>query len=47
MKIGSILEEPLKVNGVKDKDERRRRVKVILSAGKPEKEYRDKKCTSK
>lgn len=30
MKIGSILEEPLKVNGVKDKDERRRRVKAIL-----------------
>lgn len=30
MKIGSILEEPLKVNGVKDKDERRRRVKVML-----------------
>lgn len=30
MKIGSILEEPLKVNGVKDKDERRRRVKAML-----------------
>lgn len=30
MKIGSILEEPLKVNGIKDKDERRRRVKAIL-----------------
>ena len=30
MKIGSILEEPLKVNGVKDKDERRRWVKAIL-----------------
>lgn len=30
MKIGSILEEPLKVNGVKDKDERRKRVKAML-----------------
>ena len=30
MKIGSILEEPLKVNGVKDKDERRRRAKAML-----------------
>lgn len=30
MKIGSILEEPLKVNGVKNKDERRRRVKAML-----------------
>lgn len=30
MKIGSILEEPLKVNGIKDKDERRRRVKAML-----------------
>lgn len=30
MKIGSILEESLKVNGVKDKDERRRRVKAML-----------------
>ena len=30
MKIGSILEEPLKVNGVKDKNERRRRVKAML-----------------
>ena len=30
MKIWSILEEPLKVNGVKDKDERRRRVKAML-----------------
>lgn len=30
MKIGSILEEPLKVNDVKDKDERRRRVKAML-----------------
>ena len=30
MKIGSILEELLKVNGVKDKDERRRRVKAML-----------------
>lgn len=30
MKIGSILEEPLKVNCVKDKDERRRRVKAML-----------------
>lgn len=30
MKIGSILEEPLKVNGVKDKNERKRRVKAML-----------------
>ena len=30
MKIGSILEEPLKVNGIKDKDKRRRRVKAML-----------------
>ncbi|WP_293958727.1 ATP-binding cassette domain-containing protein [uncultured Fusobacterium sp.] len=30
MKIGSILEEPLKVNGVKDKDERKKRVKAML-----------------
>lgn len=30
MKIGSILEEPLKVNGVKNKNERRRRVKAML-----------------
>ena len=30
MKIGSILEEPLKVNGIKDKDERKRRVKAML-----------------
>ena len=30
MKIGSILEEPLKVNGIKDKDERRRRAKAML-----------------
>ena len=30
MKIGSILEEPLKVNGVKDRNERKRRVKAIL-----------------
>ena len=30
MKIGSILEEPLKVNGIKDKDERRKRVKAML-----------------
>lgn len=30
MKIGSILEEPLKVNGVKDKNERRRRIKAML-----------------
>lgn len=30
MKIGSILEEPLKVNGVKDKNERRGRVKAML-----------------
>ena len=30
MKIGSILEEPLKVNGIKDKNERRKRVKAML-----------------
>lgn len=30
MKIGSILEEPLKVNGVKDRNERKRRVKAML-----------------
>lgn len=30
MKIGKILEEPLKVNGVKDKKEREERVKAML-----------------
>ena len=30
MKIGKILEEPLKVNGVKDKKEREERVKSML-----------------
>lgn len=30
MKIGQILEEPLKVNGIKDKNERKARVKAML-----------------
>lgn len=30
MKIGSILEEPLKVNGIKDRNERKKRVKAML-----------------